>query len=324
MHPILLQIGSFFVGSYGVLIMLGVVGALLLAMHLARRRGLRPEFLYDLAFVCLLAGFVGARLLFLVVEWRAFVEDPVPMLLSRSGFVFLGGLVAAIAVALWFVRRAGMPLWETADVAAPGVPLAHAFGRVGCYMAGCCYGRVLPEGSPWAVKFPRLMDEKGETLFGFAWQDHVEQGLVGADSMFSAPVLPSQLLEVVANLLICGALLLAWRRRRYAGQILVAYLALYGVTRFGLEFLRGDAARGAILGLSTSQFISLGALGAAGGLHLHLRRTPLARIGLVPMEEPPPGDADRSDPPSRAARAEATRPQPSPSRARRKPSSARK
>lgn len=304
MHPILFEIKGFFVGSYGVLIMFGVVAALALAMGLARRRRLPPEFFYDLAFVALLSGFVGARLLFAALEWDQLTEDPLGVLFSRSGFVFLGGLVFASVASLFFIFRRGMPVWETADVVAPALALAHAFGRVGCWFAGCCYGKVVSPDHPWAVRFPKMLDEQGELRFSFAYLDHLERGLVDRAAEASAPVIPTQLIETATNLLVCAGLLLLWTRRRFAGQIFAAYLVAYGVARFGLEFARGDSGRGGIGPLSTSQIISLAGLGVAAILWAVLSRnaSPDAALNALARKEAGSGGAEPSAPePARTA-----------------------
>lgn len=290
MHPILFDIHGFFVGSYGVMIVLGLGSALWVAMRLAKFVKLPGEFFYDLAFVCLVAGFVGARIFFIGLNWREFLDRPVAMMLSRSGFVFQGGFLGAVPAAYWFIRRKKMPIWTVGDIAAPCLVLAHAFGRIGCFLAGCCYGRVCAEGSGFCVRFPRVLDAKGEDLFSFAYMDHLHRGLVAPEAMASAPVIPTQLIESATNFLICGALLLLWRRRKFQGEIFACYLLLYGATRFMLEYLRGDAERGLWLGgaLSTSQIICLATI-MAGAIVWAVLRTqeptptkPAAKAGAAP------------------------------------------
>jgi phosphatidylglycerol:prolipoprotein diacylglycerol transferase len=272
MHPILFQIGDFYIGTYGLMIVAGLAVGLWLALRRARIQGLAPEFFYDLAFVVLLSGFLGARLFFILLNLTKLdpanpMRDLMRYVFAREGFVFMGGFVTAVGVGVWYTRRKGMPLWETADILAPALAAGHAFGRIGCYLAGCCYGKVCPPGSFWAplaVSFPRVDDAEGKPLLSFAYLDHWHQGLLEPGATGSLPVIPTQLIEAAANVVICLALLQLWRQRSFAGQIFIFYLFFYGAMRFGVEFLRGDEARGVWGGvISTSQIMSLAA-GAAG------------------------------------------------------------
>jgi phosphatidylglycerol:prolipoprotein diacylglycerol transferase len=255
MHPILIRIGNFTIPSYGVLVATGILMGWLLAARLARRVGLRQDVILDLIFWCVLAGLLGGRLTYILIEWRSFLTDPVGSLFGRAGQVFLGGFVAAIGALIVVARRYGVPAVVATDILAPSLALGHAFGRVGCFLAGCCYGA--PTHSPLGVHFPRLVDEKGEIIGSLAYVDHLAHGWITPEDPCSLAIYPTQLFEAVGNLVICGLLLLLWRRRRFEGQVALAYILLYSTMRFGLEFLRGDAARGIYWGLSTSQWISL-------------------------------------------------------------------
>src|SRR5690606_15703803 len=151
--------------------------------------------------------------------------------------VFYYGMIAAEALALWLVRRYGMSMWTTADLFAPGIALGHVIGRFGCLLAGCCYGR--PTDMPWAITFT----------------DPAAAANVGTP--LGIPLHPTQLYDAGAELPIMVLLLATERRgRTFAGRTFWLYILLYGVSRFIIEFYRGDE-RGAIMGLSTSQFISV-------------------------------------------------------------------
>lgn len=272
MHPILFHIGDFYIGTYGVMIVIGVGAAILLGLHYAKKVGVPPEFIYDLAFVVLLAGFIGGRVLFIVVGFKEFLADPLSMILSRTGFVFVGGLLFAMAAAIGYIRYKRMPIWEVADIAGPSLPMAHAFGRIGCFLAGCCYGSVCPADFPLGASFPHLIDRHGETVFSFAYGDQLQRGLIDASAAASLPVYPTQLFESAANFIISLALIYMWRKRKFPGQIFVLYLMLYGFARFCIEFFRGDAERGIwIYGLSTSQIFCLVAIAGAAVLWTKLK-----------------------------------------------------
>jgi phosphatidylglycerol:prolipoprotein diacylglycerol transferase len=152
--------------------------------------------------------------------------------------VFYGGLILAVLVALWYLRRHRMPIWTTCDVFAPGIALGHVVGRLGCFMAGCCYGRSCD--LPWAVTFT----------------DPLAASNVGTP--LGVPLHPTQLYEAGAELLILVGLLTFERRgRTFPGRTFWGYMFAYAVTRFAIEIYRGDP-RGVVLGvLSTSQFISV-------------------------------------------------------------------
>jgi len=277
MHPVLFRIGDFYIGTYGVLSVLALVAALTVGLALGRRAGLPADPIYDLAFIALVSGFLGARLLFILVNFPAFLADPLSMILSRTGFVFLGGLALAAAACGVYVRWKALPMWDVGDVAGPSLALAHAIGRVGCFFAGCCYGA--PTGSSLGVAFTRLLDRQGQTIFSFAYQDHLQRGLIGPEATASLPVLPTQLFESAANLLVFALLLLLWRRRSVPGHIFAVYLLLYGAARFALEFLRGDLERGLWFGgrLSTSQLLSLALIVVGAWLWNHLRPSLVVR-----------------------------------------------
>lgn len=239
MLPELFEIGRFTVYTYGVLLAAAYLLGLKFAMVRARTRGLDPARTLDLGIYIIVSALIGAKLLLFIVEFDTFRRDPAELLtLARSGGVFYGGLILAVAVALWYMRRHRMPMWATCDVFAPGIALGHAVGRLGCLAAGCCFGR--PTDLAWAITFthPEAAANVGTPL-------HV--GLH-----------PTQLYESGAELLILGLLLAIERKGRpFPGRTFWLYLLLYGVSRFIIEMFRGDE-RGIVLGLlSTSQFISV-------------------------------------------------------------------
>ena len=254
MHPELVRVGSFALPSYGV----ALVAAFVVAIGLLRRRapafGVAPDAAADVAIWLLLSGLAGAKLLLLVVEgprylssWDGFVE------FLRSGGVFYGGLILAVAVAFWYIHRHRLPLWTTCDVFAPGIALGHVTGRLGCMAAGCCYGR--PTDVPWAVIFTNPL------------------AAANVGTPLGIPLHPTQLYEAGAELLILVVLLVFERRGRvFGGRTFWAYMLLYAVSRFVIEFYRGDP-RGMVFGvLSTSQFISLLLAPLALGMLVYLSR----------------------------------------------------
>ena len=238
MHPILFESGGVTLYRYGVLLAAAYLIGLQMALVRARARGLDAQRVMDLGIWIIISALAGAKLLLLALDFHHFADRPQDLLgLVRSGGVFYGGMIAALAVALLYLRRHTLPLWTTADVFAPGIALGHAVGRMGCFLAGCCYG--YPTSVPWAVTF----------------RDPAAAANVGTP--LDVPLHPTQLYEAGAELLILAALLRLERRGGgFAGRTFWTYLLLYGVSRFIIEFYRGDN-RGAIGPLSTSQFVSV-------------------------------------------------------------------
>ncbi len=239
MYPKLVELGPITIYTYGVLLAAAYLVGLQLALVRARQRGLDGNRILDLGIYLIVSALVGAKLLLLVVDLSYFTANPRELLsLVRSGGVFYGGFLLALLVGLWYVRRHRLPVWEVGDAFAPGIALGHAVGRVGCLLAGCCYGR--PTTVPWAITF----------------RDPFAAANVGTP--LNTPLHPTQLYEAGAELVILAALLATERRGRpFAGRTFWLYVLLYAISRFVIEFYRGDPRGTVVAGLSTSQFISL-------------------------------------------------------------------
>ena len=252
MHPILFEVGDWPVYAYGVLLAIAYLAALQLAVVRARRRGIDGSRVMDLGIYLIIAALVGAKLMLVLVDFEYFVREPAEILsLIRAGGVFYGGLIAAVGVALWLVRRYELPMWTTADLFAPGIALGHVIGRFGCLLAGCCYGR--PTSVPWAITFT----------------DPAAAANVGTP--LGIPLHPTQLYDAGAELLILVVLLATERKGRpFPGRTFWLYILLYGTSRLLIEVFRGDD-RGMVLGVSTSQFVSLVAIPLAVAVLLRLR-----------------------------------------------------
>lgn len=347
MNPIFLSFGDFYIAWYGILVAAGLLSGTLLSSALARREGLDPVVVIDLLIVIVVGMLVGARMFYIFTVWGEFLRDPLPHLLSRNGYVFLGGLVGGMLAALGMLKWRGIPVARTFDVLAPAVPVGHALGRVGCHMTGCCYGGICPTGSTFAcLQVPPawhlLSNGKREAVGGYAWFDQVEAGLIGPSAPYSLPVYPTQLLEAAGNMAIAGALLYLFFRRGWKGQVVVAYFIMYPLLRFALEFMRGDAVRGvysmAGLTLSFSQWLSLSMLVAAVALYVLGTRGMLkawdapwpeaVRLKLAgsdtPAAHPAPAAAAVAPPPAATAQAAPAATEPASRRPRSKPPKAAK
>lgn len=245
MYPVLFDLdlprfGKFTIGTYGLFYALGFLLALRLGVALARREGIDSARIVDLGIVALLAGFVGAKLALYVIDARYYAAHPVEILRNlRSAGVFYGGFALASVAAWVYVRRHRLPLGKVADLTTAPLALGQAIGRIGCLMAGCCYGKACD--LPWAVTFsnPAAFQLTGVPL--------------------GIPLHPTQVYHALADFLILAITLYFLKHRRYEGQVFWIYVLLYAALRFIVEIFRGDAARGLVLGgaLSTSQLIAM-------------------------------------------------------------------
>jgi phosphatidylglycerol---prolipoprotein diacylglyceryl transferase len=252
MFPKLFTIGSFSVPTYGVLVALGFLAGLSIAMRLGRRSGLPGEAISNLAIYCALAGMAGAKLFMFLFDWRYYLQNPSEIFtvstLQAAG-VFHGGLIGALIVAIFYMRRQNLPPLRTMDCFAPGIALGHAIGRVGCFAAGCCWGREC--SLPWGVRF--RTDEAAPVPLGITLH-------------------PAQLYETAANLVIFGILYRLFGKSHRSGEVFGWYLVLYSTARFIIEFYR-EHEQALVMGLSLTQWIALGFLALGAGLLVKLRTT---------------------------------------------------
>jgi phosphatidylglycerol:prolipoprotein diacylglycerol transferase len=242
LHPILISIGSFHLPTYGTLLVLAILAGIFTAIRLGRRVGLDSGLILDFCTWVMLVALVGAKVLMVLSEWSYYRDNPgeiFSLSTLMAGGVFYGGFLAALFFTLWYVQVQKLSFWKMADVLVPGVALGQSIGRLGCFSAGCDYGK--PTQVWWGVVFtsPFAHDVAGVPL--------------------GIRLHPTQLYESFATFLIFGILLWQFPRRRREGGLFLIYVGLYAVARFFLEYLRGDADRGFVFHhlLSTSQFIAL-------------------------------------------------------------------
>lgn len=245
MFPKIFQSGDFFLPTYGVMVAIAFFAALQVTVRLAAKRGLQKDTITNLAIYCALAGLAGAKLFMILFDLKDYVDGTRPLFsiatLQAAG-VFQGGLILAVLVAFFYMRKHGLPLLVTSDAFAPGIALGHAIGRLGCFSVGCCWGLVCDR--PWAVRFH---NPDAEALTGVP---------------LNVPLHPTQLYESIAELLVFA--LLMWRSRKphREGEILGLYLVVSSALRFWVEFYRFHAQDLPLGGpWSLTQWISLGLLG---------------------------------------------------------------
>jgi len=250
MYPVLFRIGPFTLHTYGVFIAMAFLSAIALALREARREGEDANKILDLCFYMLVAAIVGSRILYVLINWSTFRHDPFEIVrIWQGGLVFYGGFIGALLTALWYMRRKGLPLLKTADIMAPSIAFGQFVGRIGCFFAGCCYGKTCD--LPWAVIFthPESLAPKG------------------------VPLHPTQIYSSLNGLFIFFVLVGIRRIKGFEGQIFWTYVLLYGVTRSIIEHFRGDERGMFVEGMfSTSQLIGLIMAVIAIAMMIMLRR----------------------------------------------------
>jgi phosphatidylglycerol:prolipoprotein diacylglycerol transferase len=249
-HKLAFEIAGLQVHWYGILVATGFLVGLWTASRRGVKSGFSPEVVMDLGTWILLGTIIGARAFYVVTYWKeSFAGQPLTeiFMIQKGGVVFYGGLIGASIGCILYARRRKLPLWRFADVLAPSVPLGHFFGRFGCLMTGCCYGRKCD--LPWAIHFPA---------------DH---------PTYPNGVHPTQIYEALLNL--CLYFFLAWmfRRKKFDGQIFASYLIAYALLRSFVEVFRGDYQTHYILGwITPAHLVSIGILLGGGFLFWFLRR----------------------------------------------------
>jgi phosphatidylglycerol---prolipoprotein diacylglyceryl transferase len=266
-HPILLKIGSFQIPTYGVLLALALLTAIVTADRLGRREGIDGGRLLDFSTWIIVVGLLGAKALMIVTDWGYYSEHPREIFswaTLQSGGVFYGGFIASTFFAVWYVRTYRLPLLKMFDVYAPAVALGQTVGRWGCFSAGCDYGT------------------HTSSFLGVVFTNPYSHEVTGVP--LNTPIHPTQLYESAATLAIGVFLIWRYRHKKRDGEIFLMYVTMYAVARFLLEFVRGDEDRGFVFNhlLSTSQFIAILAVITAFGLWRYIRRQPVLPGARVP------------------------------------------
>ncbi len=260
MRSILFQIGPVTLRMYGCMMALGFIAGWYVVSWLCRREGRRPELFTNLLMLMMVSGVVGARIAYVIEHWRAEFANNLAEIIrvDHGGLMFYGGLILAFVCFVGYCIAKRERFLPMADLMAVVVPLGHAFGRIGCFFNGCCYGK--QTDSAFGVSFPAMSP---------AWCEQVREHLIPSTADKALPVLPTQLFEAAGCLVIFAIVLAVYLKsnrpasdgspaeKKAAGLSAAVYLASYGVLRFLLEMLRGDP-RAAVLGLSIGQTISLG------------------------------------------------------------------
>ena len=239
MYPKLFTIGSFSLPTYGVLVALGFLAGLTVTTRLSKRAGLPADKVTNLAVYCAMAGIIGAKLFMFLFDFGYYIRNPGQIFtletLQAAG-VFHGGLILAILFAIVYMRRESLPVLRTMDAFAPGIVIGQAIGRLGCFAAGCCWGREC--SLPWGVRF---------------------RSNEAAPVPLNKTLHPAQLYESAADLLIFLFLYRQFGRNEKPGRIIGLYLVLYSIARFIIEFFR-EHEQSLVGPFSLTQWIALGLL----------------------------------------------------------------
>jgi phosphatidylglycerol:prolipoprotein diacylglycerol transferase len=258
MYPKILDLGPITIHTYGLLLAAAFIAGIWITSRNAKKEGISPDLIWNLGLIVIFSALVGAKILLFLSDSNYYsqnLREIFSLSTLRSAGVYYGGLLLALGSAAWFLLKKHLPVWSVADLAAPGIALGQAIGRIGCLSAGCCYGK--PTHLPWGITFTNQYANSnvGVTL--------------------NTPLHPTQIYESVGAFVLF--LFLMWRlsRKHTTGQVILEYLILYALLRFVVEFFRDDDRGFVLYGLlSTSQFIAvLMILGSVAAYYFLRRRS---------------------------------------------------
>ncbi len=239
MFPDLLKIGNFTIHTYGVLVAIGLIAGYIVALYFAKKENLNKIYVENLFIYSILGGIVGARLFYVIEHHNEFHSIIDVIAIWNGGIDWFGAFIGGALVLIFLLRRYKLPILKVGDIAGISVVLGHAFGRIGCTCAGCCYGKPVPENSPFkdiAIVFPNNPDTVAPS---------------------GIPLYPTQPTEAIGNFLIFIILFILYKNKKFDGEILAGYLILYGLERFLLEFWRGVTPPLPLINLTWNQIVSL-------------------------------------------------------------------
>ncbi len=230
MYNEIVSIGPVTIHGYGLMIAIGIIAALTAGIFLAKRKGINPDELYNLTFIAIIGGFMCAKILYCIVEWKTFIDEPLKTL-GSDGFVVYGGIIGGTLLCGLYCRFKKLSFLKYFDVVLPSVAIAQGFGRIGCFLAGCCYGR------------------ETDSFVGITFKN-------SNYAPNNVSLIPTQLFSSAGCFLMAAVLFFYARKKRIDGRTGALYLIFYSIGRSVIEIFRNDF-RGEIGVLSTSQFISI-------------------------------------------------------------------
>jgi phosphatidylglycerol:prolipoprotein diacylglycerol transferase len=249
----LVSIGKFTVHTYGLMIAIGIILCVVMGYYRAKKLELREEAVIDITIICVVAGFLGAKLLFVLIAFQQFLQDPLSVL-GSSGFVVYGGIIVGVLAAFLYCKIKKLRFLTYFDLLAPSVSLAQAFGRIGCFFAGCCYGK------------------ETESAFGVIFPE-------GCFAPAGVRLIPTQLISSAGDFAIAILLILFSKKSRHTGDVGALYLLLYGIGRFLVELLRTNE-QGGLGILTTAQLISIIFVVCALLLFVRNRKVSMTKVAI--------------------------------------------
>jgi len=249
MYPDLFSIGPLTLHTYGLLIAIGFIAGLIVAVRIGKRHGIDSQYIMDLGLILIISGVIGSRIFYVLLNVSYYLKNPFDVLkLWQGGLVFSGGLLGAVIAGAFYIRRHGYDIWQMGDIFAPAIVIAQAIGRVGCFMAGCCYGK--PTSLPWGATFTNP-----ESI-----------------APLHIPLHPTQLYDSLSNFIIFIIVMSLGARKKFNGQVFIWFLILHSTARLLIEKFRGDD-RGILPGTewTMTQFITILILFSAIGLLFYLK-----------------------------------------------------
>jgi len=251
LFPDLISIGDFTIHTYGLMVALGLLAGYLVALYFAEREGLDKNKVENIIFYSVIGGIVGARLFYVIEHHKEFNNIIDIFKIWEGGIDWFGAFIGGLITALFFVKKYKIPILKAGDIGGIAIVIGHAFGRIGCTCAGCCYGKPIPENSPFkdfAIVFP----DNPNTI--------APKGV---------PLYPTQPVEALGNFLIFLLLFFLYRRKKFDGEIFSLYLILYGFERFLIEFWRGVTPSIPVINLTWNQMVSLGMILVGIGIFIY-------------------------------------------------------
>jgi len=239
MFPDLIKIGDFTIHTYGVLVAFGLLASYFTALYFTRKENLDTKKVENIIIFAVVGGIIGARIAYIIEhpdQMKSIIDY---IAVWKGGIDWFGGFIGGLLTAIFFIKKYKIPIWKAGDIAGVSIIIGHAFGRLGCTAAGCCYGKPVPENSLFkdiAIKFPQHPDTAAPP---------------------GIPLYPTQPIEALGNFLIFGILFLIYKYKKFDGQVFASYLIFYGVERFLLEFWRGVTPPLPLIGLTWNQIISV-------------------------------------------------------------------
>ena len=250
MYRILLEIGSIKIYAWGTLIGIGFIIGLYIAILIGKKEGIKKDDIIDIALSILIAGIIGGRIAYIIGNWEAYVKDPIKIFyIQEGGLVFFGSLIGGTAIAWIMIKIKNLNFWKLGDILSPGVAIGLFIGRIGCFLNGCCWGKI---SYTFGIRFPSYHNPP-------VYIDQIAKGLIKPGTPYTLPVIPTQLLHSLSALIVFILIYRMYKKdtKKFTGQIFLLFIIYYSIGRFTVEFLRYYPPQKYIGPFTGSQILSL-------------------------------------------------------------------